>query len=151
MAKAKTQKLYNEGKPASDFNLMVKAWLDGLISIREHKSPAAFEGIRAAYNLAIALEIDLGLDRKAAHITALSNMTKLLFEHDLTGELRSRLVGDLINTTGFRTTLAQGFAKNVGENFVNLIVYALSELLKDNDSGYAPSNHFALRYSGCRP
>jgi hypothetical protein len=42
-------------------------------------------------------------------------------------------VGDLINTSGFRTTLAQGFAKNVGENFVNLIVYALADLLKDND------------------
>jgi hypothetical protein len=39
-----------------------------------------------------------------------------------------------VNVGGFRTTLSQGVAKNVGENFVNIIVYALADLLSHQDT-----------------
>jgi hypothetical protein len=56
-----------------------------------------------------------------------------MFSHDLSEELKQRLDPALINAGGFRTTLSQGVAKNVGENFVNLLVFALASLLEDQD------------------
>jgi hypothetical protein len=63
--------------------------------------------------------------------------------------LSSRLTSEKITKGGFRTTLSQGQAKNSGENFVNLIVYALACLLSENDDvlvdkGLPASLHDAL-------
>jgi len=115
--------LYSGGSPVRGFNPLIKRWLDGTVALREHKPPAAFAGIRDAYRKAIVEQMSLGLRKREAHRQALSNLTKLLFGHDLATELKARLAPDLVNAAGFRSTLSQGFAKNVGENFVNLIVY----------------------------
>jgi hypothetical protein len=47
--------------------------------------------------------------------------------------LAQRLSAAPINEGGFRTALSQGFAKNAGENFINVIVYALADLLQGQD------------------
>jgi len=111
----------------------VKEWLEGAIVVREHKTPAAFDGLRSAYAAAVSAAISEGIPLARAHGTALSELTKLLFGHDLAAELKARLHPGLVNVGGFRTTLSQGVAKNVGENFVNVIAYALADTLKHQD------------------
>ena len=103
-----------------EFNHVVRGWLEGSIPIREHSKLAAFEGIKSAYDHAISITRSAGLSPKDGHREVLSKLTKLLFGYDLAEELKERLNPGLVNDTGFRTTLSQGVAKNVGENFVNL-------------------------------
>lgn len=57
----------------------------------------------------------------------MSGLTDVMFGVDLGPELIFRLVHTVINQTGFRTTLAQGVAKNTGEAFINLIVYGVAD------------------------
>ena len=112
---------------------MVKSWLEGKQAVREHTTPAAFEGVRKKYMEAVDVAISAGLDRAVAHREALDKLTELLFGHNIAAELAERLHPGLVNEAGFRTTLSQGVAKNVGENFVNLIVYALADTLEGQD------------------
>ncbi len=132
-ASSKTS-LYKKGAPKVGFNRSVLNWLKGTEQVREHKSPAAFEGLRTAYDKATDVARIAGKTNREAHRITLSRLTELLFGHDLGAELAERLLSDPINKAGFRTTLSQGVAKNVGENFVNIIVYALADLLSDNDA-----------------
>ncbi|MGA2795875.1 MAG: hypothetical protein ABSE69_20690, partial [Roseiarcus sp.] len=135
MSRAKITRLYNEkDKPVQDFNGLVHRWLRGELRVREHQSPKTFEGMRVAFDEGIELAEKAGSSRRDAHVTALSNMTTLLFSHDLVAELQKRLALTTVNTSGFRTTLGQGFAKNIGENFVNQIVYSLADLLRQQDN-----------------
>jgi hypothetical protein len=53
--------------------------------------------------------------------------------NDITGHLAERLEDQNINPGGFRTALSQGVAKNTGENFINIIVYALADALSFQD------------------
>ena len=132
--RARKARLYGaDGLPAPEFNRMVKSWLEGDLPIREHTSPAAFDGVRQKYMEAVDVAISAGLDRAIAHREALNKLTELLFGYDIAEELAERLNPGLVNEAGFRTTLSQGVAKNVGENFVNLIVYALADTLSDQD------------------
>jgi hypothetical protein len=146
----KRLRLYGlQGIPCPDFNAAIKSWLEGDLNLREHSTPAAFGGVRAAYNSAVTAAVDSGLSLRDAHRAALSGLTAMFFGHDLAAELRERLSGDTVNPTGFRTTLSQGVAKNVGENFVNVIVYALADLLGGQDDvlvdkGMPPSLRNAL-------
>jgi len=134
MARPVKLRLYDrDGFPVPNFNDLVIRWITNETQIREHKSPAAFEGVRQKYDEAIKVAEDSGLSPAEANKEALSRLTDLLFGHDLAVELGLRLNPGLINDTGFRTTLSQGVAKNVGENFVNLIVYAFAKLLEGND------------------
>jgi hypothetical protein len=57
----------------------------------------------------------------------------MLFGIDIASEISTRLTNDQINVRGFRTALAQGVAKNTGENFTNVIVYALADALSFQD------------------
>lgn len=123
----------DDGTPHSDFNVVVGGWLEGRIELREHRRPAAFDGVRDEYARAISTAVREGFSCRDAHREALSNLTDLLFGYDLTAELKAKLDPDTVNPTGFRTTLSQGVAKNIGENFVNLIVYALAEVLGYQD------------------
>src|SRR5438874_991534 len=117
----KRTRLYGlQGIPRPDFNLVIKGWLDCELNLREHSRPAAFEGVREAYVSAVTAAMEGGLSLRDAHRAALSGLTAMLFGHDLAAELRGRLSGDTVNPAGFRTTLSQGVAKNVGENFVNV-------------------------------
>lgn len=126
--------LYKCNEPKSDFNLSIKNWLDGTENIREHTTPAAFSGLRESYNETVKrFQRHSKLPLRDAHRVSLSQLTELMFGHNLFTELEKRLEVDLINESGFRTTISQGVAKNVGENFVNSIVYALSSLLQNND------------------
>lgn len=128
------KKIYDEsGDPCAEFNKTILNWLGSELQIREHKTPAAFEGARNAYDKAVKVALEAGLSRRDAHREVLSTMTELLFGYDLAKELEGRLNPGLVNETGFRTTLSQGVAKNVGENFVNLMVYALADLLQGQD------------------
>lgn len=122
-----------DGSPSADFNGTIMKWLEGELRIKEHRPTAAFDGLREAYKAAVKTAIESGLTRRDAHRASLSTMTDLLFGHDLAAELQKRLNPGLVNAGGFRTTLSQGVAKNIGENFVNLIVYALVELLEFQD------------------
>jgi hypothetical protein len=131
--KAKTRLYGLDGVPCPDFNARIKEWLESKQNIQGHAKPAAFDGVRERYNKAVAAAQATGLSRPNAHRVALSNLTPMLLGHDLAAELRVRLSGATVNPSGFRTTLSQGVAKNVGENFVNLIVYALADLLASQD------------------
>jgi hypothetical protein len=126
--------LYNsDGVPCSGFNSAIKEWLACERSVREHKTPKAFNGVRDKYCAAVATARQLGLSNRNAHRTALAGLTDLFLGHDLAAELRERLSPETVNPAGFRTTLSQGVAKNVGENFVNVIVYALASLLAERE------------------
>ncbi|HVI55873.1 MAG TPA: hypothetical protein VM621_12590 [Luteibacter sp.] len=118
--------------PTPNFNGMVLKWLRDELVIRDHAVAKAFAPVRALMDLELTA---LASDRstKAAHTFLLSNLTRLLLEIDLGAHLEGRLVGDLINLTGFRSALSQGHAKNNGENFVNAIVYGLAKLLESQD------------------
>ena len=129
---AKTS-LYPHSEPIKDFNKVIGDWLEGAVRLREHTTPAAFEGLRKAYLDVIEIAVGSGFSLRDAHRTALSKLTDLLFGHDLAAELAPRLNPGLVREGGFRTTLAQGVAKNVGENFVNLLTYALAHLLRHQD------------------
>jgi hypothetical protein len=63
----------------------------------------------------------------------LSSLTDLLFGDDISATLAARLSQERINQQGVRSALAQGFVKNTGENFINVIVYALADLLSGQD------------------
>jgi len=129
---AKTRLYDSAGVPRAGFNLQIEEWLESKTTLKEHSKPAAFEGLRETYVTALAAAQVAGSSRRDAHRLALSSLTKMLFGHDLAAEL-TRLSGDPVNPTGFRTTRSQGVAKNVGENFVNVIVYALADLLANQD------------------
>jgi hypothetical protein len=130
---AKTRLYGLDGTPTVGFNIQIKEWLECKRIIVEHSKPAAFDGVREAYTKAVAAAQAENLDKRDAHRLALSNVTKMFFGHDLAAELRNRLSAATVNPGGFRTTLSQGVAKNVGENFVNVIVYALADLLSGQD------------------
>lgn len=123
----------SEGVPAPSFNRKVRGWLDGSLDVREHKAPAAFDDLRSAYDAALSGLEATGLSRTACHIRLLSELTDLIQGQDLSRALKSRLSAAPINESGFRTALSQGFAKNAGENFPNVIVYALADILSDRD------------------
>lgn len=132
--RTKKARLYDaDGKPSPGFNSLVKNWLEGIQPVREHTNPAAFNGIRQAYMKAVNVAISAGLNRAEAHRQVLNELTELLFGHDIALELAERLNPGLVNDSGFRTTLSQGVAKNIGENFVNIIVYALADVLEGQD------------------
>ena len=122
-----------DGQPCRDFNLLIRQWLECSIFVLGHQRPAAFDGVRDAYNTAVATARRAGLSVRDANRVAMSDLTTMLFGHDLATELAARLTGETVNPTGFRTTLSQGVAKNVGENFVNVVVYALTDLLAHQD------------------
>lgn len=137
------------GVPCSGFNSAIKEWLECVRVVREHKWPKAFNGVRNAYCEVVAAARETGLSNRNAHRTALSSLTKLFFGYDLAAELRERLSAETVNPEGFRTTLSQGVAKNVGENFVNVIVYAIASLLACRgdilvDKGMPPALKTAL-------
>nr|6EK1_A Chain A, restriction endonuclease PfoI [Pseudomonas fluorescens] len=122
-----------DGSPVQDFNRFVKGWLDIEFGLKEHQPPKVFDTIRDKYNEAIEAVVLSGVAPRTAHKAALSTLTELLFGHDLAKELSARLDIQPIGVGGFRSAHSQAFAKNVGENFVNLMVYALACILKDND------------------
>lgn len=125
-------KLYEDTGPAIEFNKKVIKWLNGSIKVREHSTPAAFSSLLEAY-IGHFNNLSDQLSKKDKHLLLLNQITNIMMNIDLSEELSSRLSPELINTTGFRTTLAQGAAKNNGENFVNIIVYIIADLLKDQD------------------
>jgi hypothetical protein len=128
------QHLYTaQGQPVDGFNSLVKGWLEGSTQVREHRTPAAFDGVRRAYDEAITAVEETGLSAVETHAQMLSNLSDLMQGDDLSAELAGRLSDANINTGGVRTALSQGFSKNVGENFINLIVYALADLLEGQD------------------
>jgi hypothetical protein len=130
-----TSRLYElAGAPCPEFNARIKKWLESKQALREHAKPAAFDGIRDEYCKAVAAAQEAaGLSKRDAHRVALSSLTNMLLGYDIAAELRERLSAAPVNPAGFRTTLSQGVAKNVGENFVNAIVYALADLLANQD------------------
>jgi hypothetical protein len=131
---SQSRRLYGaNGLPEADFNELVKGWLSGSVKVREHKPPAQFEELLRAYDQALEALGDTGLDRTAAHIKLLSELTDLIQDQDLSTSLAARLSSAPINESGFRSALSQGFAKNAGENFINVIVYALADILKGQD------------------
>lgn len=126
-----------DGVPIKHFNRHILEWLKGDIQIDEHDPPAAFEGVRQAYDdllKTVLIEIEKkGLQRWDGHKYILSHLTDLMFGVDILTPLSSRLSGVSINSGGFRSPLAQGSAKNMGENFVNAIVYTLADALIGQD------------------
>ena len=131
---AKKLSLYDKnGIPNPGFNGAVLGWLRGTVSLKEHVPPAAFDLLRSAYDLELDTLLKGGLPRWQAHRVLLSNLTGLMLGNDITGQLSSRLESVTINPRGFRTALAQGVAKNTGENFINVTVYAIADSLAHQD------------------
>ena len=129
-------RLYGGGRPVADFNQSILRWLSGDLRLAEHATPKAFEALRIAYDL----EVDnlLRVKRPSrglweASQAVLSNLTSLMLGNDISGLLSERLSAERINPRGFRTALAQGVAKNTGENFINLITYAVAKCLAHQD------------------
>jgi hypothetical protein len=127
--------LYSKGNdPIPDFNRTVLKWLRDEARVRGHQPTAAFTPVRVAYDALLNALLGSGsVSREIAHKQLLSQLTPMLLGIDITQHISARLSASLINTSGFRTTLAQGAAKNNGENFVNAIVYAIADLLRDQD------------------
>lgn len=124
------------GKPAvpvERFNRMIHGWLKGEVAVVGHQPPKAFAPIRVLYDKQLEELLASGRSPREAHRTLLSSLTPMLLGIDISAHLHDRLSKDLINESGFRTALAQGAAKNNGENFVNVIVYALAQLFGDRD------------------
>lgn len=133
--------------PNKNFNQIIIGWLRSEIEIYEHKSPAAFLPVQILFDKEIEFLEQNYIINPYRYL--LSRLTPMLLNFDLSSHLKGRLLGDLINETGFRSALSQGQAKNNGENFVNVIVYALAHLLKDQDDiivdkGTPPSIKSAL-------
>jgi hypothetical protein len=103
------------------------------VAVREHSPPAQFGELREAYDEALAALEKTDWLRRAAHVKLLSELTDLIQGQDLSASLAARLSSAPINESGFRTALSQGFAKNAGENFINIIVYALADVLQGQD------------------
>jgi hypothetical protein len=122
-----------DGTPAVGFNRMIGGWLDGSLMVREHSAPAQFDELRNAYDAALDALEQTDLTRRQAHFKLLSELTDLIQGQNLSTALATRLSAAPINEGGFRTALSQGFAKNAGENFINLIVYALADILAEQD------------------
>src|SRR5262249_38235215 len=121
---------------AGDFNSLVLGWLQERLIVREHRPPAAFTELRHAYDLEVDNVRAISKTRLPtwqAHKAVLSNLTELMLGHDVTGLLSKRLSAESINPGGFRTALAQGVAKNTGENFINAITYGLAACLAHQD------------------
>jgi hypothetical protein len=124
------------GEPAPDFNKKVLGWMDGSIAISGRRKPAAFETLRMAYDreLSTILSVAGGkLKRSQAHRVLQSSLTNLMLGSDISKEIGERLSSLSINPDGFRSTLGQGVAKNTGENFINIIVYAIADFLQGQD------------------
>lgn len=119
--------------PVHHFNGLVRDWLSGTVRLKEHGEPAAFAGLLAMYHAAWNSLVQQGAAPKEAHRKLLSDLTKFMFGYDLRFYLQSKHKAALVNLSGFRDTLAQAVAKNTGENFVNLIVFALADLLAQQD------------------
>jgi len=129
-----TFRLYDSsGAPSAGFNTAIRGWLEGSLRVKEHVRPKAFEELRVAYDLELDTLLQKGVCRWQAHGMLLSNLTKLMLGNDITGQLATRLAAENINPLGFRSALSQGLAKNTGENFINAIVYAVSDSLMDQD------------------
>lgn len=112
---------------------MVNEWLSDRLTPAEHSPAVAFEPVRRQYDARLAT-FPGGENQREIHRALLSNLTNLLLGVDITGHLGRRLSGELLNDGGgFRSAQSQGAAKNNGENFVNAIVYALSDLLAGQD------------------
>jgi hypothetical protein len=135
MSRILRQRLYDRaGTPSPNFNRLILGWLDRSIRVTEHTPPAAFEPLRQVYRTQLeALQTTLGASRWDANRLLLTNLTDMLFGIDIASEISTRLTNDQINVRGFRTALAQGVAKNTGENFTNVIVYALADALSFQD------------------
>lgn len=124
----------NSGEPSHSFNRRIINWLSCRSRIVEHQPPKAFASTLSSYNrMHAALMKQKALPRHKAHRMLLSNLTDLLMGIDLNRELEKRLSKELIHDGGIRTTIAQGVMKNTGENFVNLVVYAMADCLKHQD------------------
>lgn len=128
-------RLYDgDGNPVRDFNRLIKSWLDCSERIVGRSRPAAFESLRLAYLEPLELlQAEKEMTRWAAHRTLLTKLTDLMFGVDIAKEISPRLTSEHINLKGFRSALAQGVAKNTGENFINTIVYALADALSFQD------------------
>lgn len=137
MTRKRKINLYNrQGEPERNFNQLVVSWLDGSQSIKEHQTPKQFESLLAAYNRELKTIIETSaqeIEKWKAHQVLLSNLTKILFGDDITAQVRQRLVDENINPGGFRSTISQSVAKNTGENFVNIIVWAIADALSHQD------------------
>lgn len=128
------QRLYDKtGKPTPNFNRTVNGWLTGSADVVEHKPPKAFAGVRNAYDKSFRSYVKKGFSKKDSHRKVLSNLTTLLFSVDINDEMDISLTSSTINLTGFRSARSQGMAKNAGENFINALAYALSDMLADQD------------------
>ncbi|MMZ49039.1 hypothetical protein D1872_107250 [compost metagenome] len=136
MKKTSSVRLYKEGKPCENFNQRIKNWLEMREVLKEHATPKAFESLRKLYsqNLdELLLVSENPNDRWSAHRNLLSNLTNVMYGIDIAAELAPRLSPESINLSGFRTALSQGAAKNTGENFINIIVYILADILSNQD------------------
>lgn len=133
----KNDDLYSLGTPDA-FNSRVVSWLEGRQQISNHDPPKTFRYLIDPYNDMIR-ELREGGDGNP-NKTILNNLTKLLMNPDIKRHLKE-VYGDDTNE-GFRSDLSQALAKNVGENFVNLIVYNLASNLRSTglcvDKGLPP-------------
>jgi hypothetical protein len=134
MATSRRERLYAQDtfEPRAAFNKAIVAWPRNTQKFSEHKPAAAFEPVREVLDKKLGDLLKVQSTRNA-HKELLSSLTNILLTIDLSAHLGGRLQGELINSTGFRTALSQGSAKNNGENFVNAIVYSLAILLSKQD------------------
>jgi hypothetical protein len=129
-------RLFDQGEPVVGMNQLVVDWLAERAGVVEHTTPAAFSLMRTAYDLEVdILRSPEGGEHSLwqAHRIVLCRLTDLMLGQDVTGLLSSRLSAENLNPGGFRSALAQGAAKNSGENFVNVVVYALAQCLAHQD------------------
>lgn len=125
------------GRPATDFNRKILGWLEGTIRVREHQPPKVFQELRTKYAEGVDAALRAARDRAPtrwhAHEFMLSRVTDLMFGIDLGALVAGRMSAESINKGGFRSKHSQSVAKNSGENFINLLVWALADVLSVQD------------------
>ena len=137
MNRKRKVKLYNlRGEPEPNFNQIVCDWLEGMIEIKEHQPPKQLSSLLKSYKDALNNIVTASpsqVEGGKCDQVLMSNLTKIMFGDDITSQIRDRLKDENINPAGFRSTISQSVAKNTGENFVNIIVWAIANYLSHQD------------------
>lgn len=119
--------LWDIDDPAK-FNETVVAWLEHEKQISNHVPPKTFPDVIPRYHKALDALKQKKSSRPEKDI--MNRLTDILLGVDLRQSLEKRLESES-TSSGFRSPVSQGMAKNTGENFVNLIVYNLARSLGD--------------------
>ncbi|RYD61946.1 MAG: hypothetical protein EOP84_35105, partial [Verrucomicrobiaceae bacterium] len=147
--KARNVLFHFHGKdgPVKAFNAQVLRWLrnecpEGYTK-HDKKAPEYFPELITVHEKRIA-ELRETLPANASDATVLREslnfLSQSMAESKLKDAIGEKHSSENYNQVGSRTPLSQSLSKNLGENFVNLIVFTLATLLEGQDEVLVEKN-----------